>query len=125
MASAWLIRRFIDPKARFRFVPPAGHRPRLGEIRFDMFEAEFTHDGDHCTFEVLLRRFGLRDRALEGIAAIVHDIDLKDGKFGRPDTPGIERLIGGIVRAHPDDAARLVRSGAVFDALYSAGRAGR
>ena len=65
MASAWLIRRFIDPKARFRFVPPAGHRPRLGEIRFDMFEAEFTHDGDHCTFEVLLRRFGLRDRALE------------------------------------------------------------
>ena len=90
-----------------------------------MFEAEFTHDGDHCTFEVLLRRFGLHDRALEGIAAIVHDIDLKDGKFGRPDTPGIERLIGGIVRAHPDDAARLVRSGAVFDALYSAGRAGR
>jgi hypothetical protein len=124
MASAWLIRRFIDPKARFRFVPSRGHRPSRGEIRFDMFEAEFTHDGDLCTFEVLLRDFGFRDRALEGIAAIVHDIDLKDAKFGRPDAPGIETLIAGIVRAHSDDATRLERSGAVFDALYAAGQAG-
>jgi hypothetical protein len=124
MASAWLIRRFIDAKARFRFVPSRGYRPGRGEIRFDMFEAEFTHDGDLCTFEVLLRDFGFRDRALERIAAVVHDIDLKDAKFGPPDAPGIARLMAGIVRAHANDATRLERSGAVFDALYAAGRAG-
>ena len=54
IASAWLIRRFIDPEARFKFVPGKGYEPEPGEIRFDMFEAEFTHEGDRCTFEVLL-----------------------------------------------------------------------
>jgi hypothetical protein len=124
MASAWLIRRFVDPGARFKFVPGNEHAPQRGELRFDMFQAEFTHDGDLCTFEVLLRDFGFRDRALERIAAVVHDIDLKDAKFGPPDAPGIARLMAGIVRAHANDATRLERSGAVFDALYAAGRAG-
>ena len=61
IASAWLIRRFIDPQARFRFVPAKGYVPETGELRFDMFEAEFTHEGDRCTFEVLLDRAGLND----------------------------------------------------------------
>ena len=83
IASAWLIRRFIDPEARFKFVSGKGYRPQEGELRFDMFEAEFTHEGDKCTFEVLLERAGLKDSALRAIAEIIHDIDLKDDKFGR------------------------------------------
>jgi hypothetical protein len=118
MASAWLIRRFIDSSARFKFVPPKGYRPLPGELRFDMFEAEFTHEGDRCTLEVLIERMGLRDPALGPIAEIVHDIDLKDSKFGRQETPGIERLIAGIAMAHKDDETRLARGEAVFNDLY-------
>src|SRR5262249_27331501 len=83
IASAWFIRRFIDPDARFKFVPAKGYVPSSGEIRFDMFEGEFTHEGDHCTFEVLTARAGLNDSALVAIGEIVHDIDLKDAKFAR------------------------------------------
>src|SRR5918912_1863537 len=118
IASAWLIRRFIDPEARFKFVPPQGYRPKPGELRFDMFEAEFTHEGNRCTFEVLLERFHLDDPALGVLAEIVHDIDLKDEKFGREETAGIERVLAGIAQAHADDAARLERGAAVFDDLY-------
>jgi hypothetical protein len=118
MASAWLIRRFIDSDARFKFVPPKGYKPLPGELRFDMFEAEFTHEGDRCTLEVLIQRVGLDDSALIPIAEIVHDIDLKDSKFGRQDTIGIERLIAGIAMANNDDETRLARGEAVFDDLY-------
>jgi len=118
IASAWLIRKCIDPKARFRFVAAKGYRPAAGELRFDMFAAEYTHQGDHCTFEVLLQRFGLDDPALRHIAEIVHDIDLKDCKFRRPEAPGIERLIAGICMSQPQDPQRLTRGAAVFDDLY-------
>ncbi|MGH7809918.1 MAG: chromate resistance protein ChrB domain-containing protein [Candidatus Binatia bacterium] len=118
MASAWLIRRFIDGEARFKFVPAKGYKPLAGELRFDMFDAEFTHEGDRCTFEVLLRRFALTDKALHAIAEIVHDIDLKDAKFARQETAGMDHLIAGIAMAHKDDAARLERAAAVFDDLY-------
>lgn len=118
MASAWLIRRFIDPEARFKFVSAKGYRPEPGELRFDMFEAEFTHEGDQCTFEVLLHRLGMADPALRPIAEMVHDIDLKDSKFGRQETAGIERLIAGIAMAYKNDETRLCRAAAVFDDLY-------
>ncbi len=118
MASAWLIRRFIDQDARFKFVPGKGYRPDRGELRFDMFEAEFTHEGDRCTFEVLLQKFGLTDPALKQIAEIVHDIDLKDEKFGREDALGVDRLIAGIAMAHPEDEKRLAEGAAVFNSLY-------
>jgi hypothetical protein len=118
IASAWLIRRFVDPDAPFKFVPARGYRPEPGELRFDMFEAEFTHDGDMCTFEVLVSRLGIDDPALRPIAEIVHDIDLRDGKFARPEVTGVEPLIVGIAVAHRDDEQRLARGGAVFDALY-------
>lgn len=118
MASAWLIRRFIDAEARFKFVPAKGYKPQSGELRFDMFDAEFTHEGDRCTFEVLLRRFGLTDKALQAVAEIVHDIDLKDSKFARQETAGIDHLIAGIAMGHKDDTARLERASAVFDDLY-------
>jgi hypothetical protein len=118
IASAWLIRRFIDPEARFEFVPSKGGTRREGEIRFDMYEAEFTHEGDKCTFEVLLERAALDDPALHAIGEVVHDIDLKDRKFGREETPGIGGLIDGIVLAHNDDAQRVARGAAMLDDLY-------
>ena len=118
MASAWLIRRFVDADARFKFVPAKGYKPEAKELRFDMFEAEFTHEGDLCTFEVLLRRLSLDDQGLTPIAEIVHDIDLKDSKFHRPETTGIDRLIAGIAMSHRDDESRLERGSAVFDDLY-------
>lgn len=118
IASAWLIRRFIDPEARFKFVPAKGYVPELGELRFDMFEAEFTHQGDRCTFEVLLARTGLVDPALTPIAEIVHDIDLKDGKFGREETAGLAHLVAGLSGAYQEDAKRIERGGAMLDDLY-------
>ena len=118
MASAWLIRRFIDPNARFKFVPAKGYQPEPGEMRFDMYEAEFTHEGDRCTFEVLIERVGLSDPGLGPIAEIVHDIDLKDSKFAREETPGIDRIIAGIAMANKDDEVRLARGCALFDDLY-------
>ena len=118
MASAWLIRRFIDPHSRFKFVPAKGYQPEPGETRFDMYDAEFTHEGDRCTFEVLLERLGLSDPGLGPIAQIVHDIDLKDSKFAREETPGIDRLITGIAMANKDDDKRLERANAVFDDFY-------
>jgi hypothetical protein len=119
MASAWLIRKFIDPAARFKFVPAKGYRPEKDELRFDMFEAELTHEGDLCTFEVLAQRFGLADPALRALAEIVHDIDVKDAKYGRDEAPGIGQLVAGIAAAHPDDEARLARGAALFDDLYA------
>jgi hypothetical protein len=118
IASAWLIRRFIDPRAGFRFVGGAAPPPVEGELRFDTFEGEFTHEGDSCTFEVLLRRFGIRDRALASIAEIVHDIDLKDGKFQRPEATGVDRLVAGIAMRHSNDEARIEDGSALFEALY-------
>ncbi len=118
IASAWLIRRFIDPQARFKFVAGKGYLPEPGELRFDMFEAEFTHEGDRCTFEVLLERAGLKDRPLTAIAEIVHDIDLKDSKFGREETSGIANLITGLSMGDKTDEQRIERGSAVFDDLY-------
>jgi hypothetical protein len=117
IASAWLVRRFIDPGARFRFIDP--HEPaRTGELRFDMVGGDFTHEEDRCTFETLVRRTGLRDQALERVAEIVHDIDIKDAKFGRPEARGVEQLLWGMLAANPADADRLDRGFALLDDLY-------
>ena len=123
MASAWLIRRFIDPDARFKFVRVARYPGGPAEVRFDMVPAEFTHDGDMCTFEVLLERFDLHEPGLNAISEVVHDIDLKDEKFGRSEAAGIEAVLGGIVNAVPDDDARLAAAFPLFDALYDRFRA--
>lgn len=119
IASAWLIRRFIDRDARFKFVDPDAVRPAAGELRFDMFEGEFTHEGDRCTFETLLHRFHIADRALHVIGEIVHDIDLKDDKFGHDEAAGIERVLAGIAIAHDDDDTRVERGSLVLDDLYA------
>jgi len=123
MASAWLIRRFIDPEARFKFVPGRGYASEPKEVRFDMFEGEFTHEGDRCTFEVLVERMRLGDPALRPIAEIVHDIDLKDRRFEREETAGVARLVAGIAAACPDDdEERLARARTLFDGLYESFR---
>ena len=118
MASAWLIRRFIDPEATFKFVTAKQYEPRDGEVRFDMFDAEFTHDGDRCTFEVLLDRARLHDPALRAIAEVVHDIDLKEVKFDRPETAGIAVLVASIAMSHREDEARIDRASQALDDLY-------
>jgi hypothetical protein len=118
IASAWLIRRFIDKDASFKFVPSSGYQPEPGELRFDMFEGEFTHRGDRCTFEVLLAHASLSDPALGAIGEIVHDIDLKDDKYGRAETAGVKSLIAGIATPGADDEQRLARGAVLLDGLY-------
>ena len=118
IASAWLIRRFIDREATFKFVPSSGYKPDPSELRFDMFEGEFTHRGDRCTFEVLRGHAGLGDPALGAIAEIIHDIDLKDGKYGREETAGVRSLIAGITAASSNDEQRLERGMALLDDLH-------
>ncbi len=118
MASAWLIRRFIDSEATFRFVSERGYRPKTGELRFDMFEGEFTHEGDLCSFEILVQRFAVDDKALIEIGKIVHDLDLKDEKFTLPENAGVSALLDGIAASRKPDEERLERGVALFDDLY-------
>jgi hypothetical protein len=119
IASAWFIRCFIDDEAKFKFVSPGGYRPAAGEICFDMYEAEFTHEGDRCTFEILVRRFRPRLRALIEISQIVHDIDLRDGKFARAEAAGLAGIIRGITMACRSDEERIARGSELLDALYA------
>lgn len=119
IACAWLIRRFIDKRAKFKFVAGKTYRPRTGELRFDMYEGEFTHVGADCSFQTLLRRFSLRDRALTAIGEIVHDIDFKDDQFARPETAGIAAMIRAIAESTPHDLNRIERGSILFDDLYA------
>ena len=119
MASAWFIRRFVDPKARFRFADP-GTPKREGEIRFDMVGGEFTHEKNRCTFETLVGRIGLPDKGVSAIAEIVHDLDLKDVKFNRPEAPGVRMLLDGLMARCEQDQERIERALAIFDDLHEA-----
>jgi hypothetical protein len=119
IASSWLIRRFIDPQAGFKFVPANGYVPKDGELRFDMFEAEFTHIGDRCTFEVLVECMGLRDPALVAIGEIIHDLDLRDDKFSREENAGVRSTIDGICTVARDDEQRIAAASPMLDGLYS------
>jgi hypothetical protein len=118
IACAWLIRRFIDSDATFKFVPGHDYEPEPGELRFDMFEGEFTHEGDMCSFEVLLQRFRLSDKALRPIAEIVHDIDVKDGKYARAEAAGLSQIVAGIAMRQRSDEGRINDGCAVFESLY-------
>ncbi len=119
MASGWLIRRFIDPKANFRFVDLSRYQHGAGELRFDLDGAEFTHEGERCTFEVLQRRFCSKDRALKQIGELVHDLDFDDEKFGRPEVAGFGQQMAAIASSHNADVARLERASAMLDDLYN------
>jgi hypothetical protein len=118
LACVWLIKRFIDRRARFFFVDEGAEIK--GGIRFDMFGAELTHEGEDCTFETMLKRCGLRDdAALRGIAEIVHDIDLKDRKFNRLEAAGINAVVTGLAALLKDDRKLARQGGAIFDGLYA------
>ena len=119
MASAWFIRRFVDPKARFRFADAAAEQ-KEGEIRFDMVGGDFTHEEDRCTFETLVRRVGLPDKGVRVIAEIVHDIDLKDRKFDRPEAAGVRAMLEGLMGRSESDEERIERALTIFDDLHEA-----
>lgn len=117
LASAWLIRQFIDSRARFYFV--AEDERVEGGIPFDMFGAEFTHHGEDCTFETLIKRFGLSaDRGLRELGEIVHDIDLKDDKFNRLEAAGLNATLLGLSKLFKDDRKLLQQCHVIFDGLY-------
>jgi hypothetical protein len=117
MASAWLIRRFIDPKARFAFAADREAVPAHA-VPFDMFGVEFSHHRDACTFETFCEGFRIAEPAIARIAAIVHDLDLKDGRFGAPECGTIGAVIEGLQLAHADDGALLEQGVTLFDSLY-------
>lgn len=119
IACGWLIRRFVDPAAAFKFVSDPQYTPKPGELRFDMFGGEYTHEGDCCTFEVMIRRLQFQDRALVPLAEVVHDIDLKDDKFGRPETVGFNALLTGLGASQPNDDQRMTEGFRLFDNLYA------
>ena len=119
IASAWLVTRFIDKKAEFKFIGTKTYTPGRDEVRFDMFEAEFTHQGNNCTFETLIQRFDIKDKALDRMGEIVHDIDLKDRKFQRSEADGLSLVFSGIAAAHAQDIERIEIGGKLLDDLYA------
>ncbi|OGW30116.1 MAG: hypothetical protein A2X56_00390 [Nitrospirae bacterium GWC2_57_13] len=121
MASAWLIRRFIDPGARFGFIDEQeAAQPRDRAVSFDIRGGEFTHQGDLCTCEVLLRSFSVRDSAAARIAEIVHDLDIRDEKYGTVEAAGVEEMLAGIRKTAGNDNEALERGMSVFEMLYAA-----
>lgn len=120
IACAWLIRRFIDPEASFRFVDARAHVPAPGELRFDMVDAEFTHEGDRCSFETLLLRAELsEDAGLAAIGEIIHELDIQDGKFARPEAPGVGAMLAGVCASTDADLERIARASDALDQLYA------
>lgn len=114
LACAWLIRRFINPRAAIRY----SNTPHPDEVAFDMSQGPFSHHGNLCTFETMVRAFGLDDPTVRAIAEIVHEIDLRDGRYARPEVPGIDAVLRGwMIRS---DADREVHGIALFDGLYTA-----
>ena len=117
MSSAWLIRRFIDPAASFAFVTDAKSAP-ADAVPFDMYGAGFGHDGDRCTFETLMARFGIDDRAVARLSEVVHDLDLKDGKYGAAETVTLGAAIDGLQMSCADDQRLLDQGMILFEAMY-------
>jgi hypothetical protein len=116
MSSGWLVRRFIDPEAKFAFAEKPGDVP--GAVPFDMFGVMFSHEGNSCTFETLLRRFSISGQALTRIGQIVHNLDLKDEQFDVPEAIAVGRLIEGMRQIHADDHKLLEEGMEIFEALY-------
>lgn len=117
VSSAWLVRKFVDPRARFTFADDPGAHP--GAIPFDMFHAEgFGHRGDDCTFETLCKEFAVRDVRVRKIAQIIHDADLGDEKFGRTEGVGLDRVLIGWARQDVADDELLRRGMELIEGLY-------
>jgi hypothetical protein len=120
MASAWLIKKFIDKKALFKFIDEKDLEGLgKGFVAFDIRGGVFTHIGDMCTFEVLIKAFGLKDKPLKKIAEIVHELDIKDEKYSSAEAKGIENILLGIRKTAKDDLEAIEKGMAVFEMLYA------
>jgi len=117
VGSAWLVRNFIDPNARFIFGQKIPKKRRV--VSFDMLNADFSHQGDNCTFETLTKRFGIQDKNLRKIGEMIHDADLDDGKFGRNECIGIDRVLKGWAKEGLADQEILRRGFECFEALHA------
>lgn len=117
VSSAWLIRRFIDPAAKFDFVTDAKNAA-ADSVPFDMYGVGFGHEGDRCTFETLVRRFRIRDKAVQRLGEVVHDLDLKDGKFGAAEAATLGAAIDGLQMSCTDDHQLLEQGIILFEAMY-------
>lgn len=118
-ACAWLIRRFVDPEPEFAFAPDQEAAATLGGTAFDMRGVELGHQDGRCSFESLLRKYDLTDPALHEIAAMVHDADLDDERFGSPEAPGLDAIIRGLGLVILDDHELLRLTDRLFDGLYA------
>jgi hypothetical protein len=117
VGSAWLISKFIDRKAKFVFAPKTDSVPNA--IPFDMLDAEFSHHGNNCTFETLIRRFGILDKSLAKMGEMIHDADLDDARFQRVEAVGVDRVLKGWAKEGLSDQEILRRGFECFDALYA------
>jgi hypothetical protein len=117
IACAWLIKRFIDPQAEFVFAAPAAFP--ADAVPFDAPGVELTHHGEDCTFETLVKRARLKDRRLARLAELVHEADLRDGKFPHEDARGIDVAVRALLAASPDDHQVLAQGMALFEGLYA------
>jgi len=117
VGSAWLITKFIDPGAKFVFANTPAAAPEA--IPYDMFEVEFSHHADSCTFETLIERFAIRDRAVLRIAELIHDADLEDDKFHRVEGFGVEQIFKGWAKQGLTDEQILSKGFECFDGLYA------
>jgi hypothetical protein len=116
LACAWLIRRFIDPDATIRYADV----PEPDEVAFDMPDVAFGHQGDRCSFETMLQAFGLDDPGLCALAEIVHEIDLRDGRYVRPEIAGVDAILSGWRLADQPDIVLETQGIALFEGLYTA-----
>lgn len=120
IACAWLVRRFIDPDATLKFVDGRSYQPAPGELCFDMADAEFTHEEDRCSFETLLLRAGLADDpGLTAIAEMIHDLDIGDGKFNRPETSGLGAMLSGVCASTDDDLQRIAQASEALNQFHA------
>jgi hypothetical protein len=120
IASAWLIARFIDPQATFKFVDGRTYESQAGELRFDMADAEFTHEGDRCSFETLVLRAGLEsDPGIVAIAEMIHDLDIGDGKFDHPETSGLGAMMSGVCASTDDDRQRIAMASEALNQFHA------
>ena len=117
MASAWFIRKFVDPKARFSFVA-SGKTVPSERVPFDMYGVEFGHHGSHCTLETLIDRFAIADPATARLSQVIHDLDMKDGRYGASEGTAVGRLVDGLRQLYRDDDALLAQGIILIDALH-------
>jgi hypothetical protein len=117
MASAWFVRKFVDAKARFSFVD-SDARVQSGRVPFDMYGVEFGHKGSRCTMETLMNRFAVDDPATVRLSQVVHDLDMKDGRYDVPECAAVGRLVDGLRQLYADDDELLAQGIILMDALH-------